>query len=1470
MSFRKAARRIISSFLVVALIGSLFSSLVHASSDIGIGIEPPNPTQQEHNVQSAQFDTLTPSESKVTLALGEGAHDVTVEAKYKDGSIKDVTTQGAWTSSNPAVAVVADGKITAVAVGTAQVLLNLKDAVVNIAVKVTAAPEAETPEEAGADEPTFVAFFLTTLNLAVETDTIYPVKLRGTYSDGQTIDITDDAVWTSEDPTVATVRNGIIKGLKTGAATSIKVKYGDLPALSISVMVQKDRIINDMTESLRLTSNLLKLLVTDAPYKLYADLSFTDKDLFDITAFGRWYSSDEKVAKVDANGVVTPVGKGKAYIYFEYKVTAPVGTPGEEGYDDGLGIDAALVFVGGPIKLVRTDYQGFTVPLDEPVILHSRSYQETSIQGVYDEGLRGENTVDEITSDIEWTVEDKSIATIANYGRIYAGSKEGTTTIRGTYLDYKIEFKVTVSNAVKAPLLNLVAEPDHYTITDGKPVGLPTIKAIYSDGLVEDITDQLSESDWAISDPTVANLSGNGEVVAESAGSAILRGTYYGWPVYIPVIVKQADQRKSAALDVATAALDLQAGAEHQLQVEATLDDQTKLDKTQVSSYTSKDPQVAVVSDHGVVRAVGAGTTTIDVGYGGQSTSVTVNVAGTRASVLPEAPASITSLKVSEPDVMLEAGSGAHAVTVQAGYQDGTTADVTTKGAWTTKDASVVQVTDGVLTPVGPGSTSVQLALDGAIVIVRVAVRDGDVSSNVRIPDQSAEAADPTTVALLVSTTNVRIEKGEKFPVQLLAVKSDGTTADVSTAAAWSSFDPTIADVAEDDGEMNIVGVSTGSDYTEIPKRGKTTVSIAYDSFPTLELNVSVTEKQDELDLVATQFIDPQSEGSGIYASGDTIRLYDGQPYLLEPVAVDSEGGAVQDLGGAWSFDKPNVAKANPDGSLEGIAAGDVTATYTYVHYGITYQATLQLQVVDLQRIEADAAFVAEGHYKVEINPQLSSFIQLEEVYLDELSNEHKEDLDRFIQWTVGDDSIVGLLYDYNVPNDVRFIAGTTEGTTTVTGAYNGKTIQFDVTVTKNPIQPKLLKLSADPTYFILNKKEDEGTPVINGIYSDGTVTAMNNEDLQWQVGNPLIADFNEEGKLHGTYYKGGMVVNAIYQGEAERIPVIVTYSDAPPLTTSLDITPQLTALQVGQEKQLTATQTLSDSTTEDVTQYAYFQSKNPEVATVTNDGKVTGIRPGTAKITVFYNGFTERLNVEVSAGGSSGPIPADPGPAPAPEPEPTPTPTPEPSPAHPVVSKAVDAGAVKVKLEQALAEPAEVSYGDVSPSSWSSDAIKLATKIGFVKGYADGSFHPKASITRAEFASMLANALGLQAAADTATFADAEKHWALKSIQALKSYDFIDGYGDGTFRPNQPITRAEIVTILAKVIDFGQAARTSSFKDVDNHWAVKNIEAVAEAGVVKGRNDHTFAPNEQASREESVTLILRALSVSLGLHLEA
>ncbi|RAV19683.1 cadherin-like beta sandwich domain-containing protein [Paenibacillus contaminans] len=152
---------------------------------------------------------------------------------------------------------------------------------------------------------------------------------------------------------------------------------------------------------------------------------------------------------------------------------------------------------------------------------------------------------------------------------------------------------------------------------------------------------------------------------------------------------------------------------------------------------------------------------------------------------------------------------------------------------------------------------------------------------------------------------------------------------------------------------------------------------------------------------------------------------------------------------------------------------------------------------------------------------------------------------------------------------------------------------------------------------------------------------------------------------------------------------------------------------------------------------------------------------------------------------------------------------------------------------DQALASTPAVaaeSFKDVE-GHWAADSIARLADDGILEGYPGGGFLPEGAVTRAEMAVILGRWAGVQQGADKGSFHDAAGHWAEEAIAAEATKGWLQGYEDGSFRPDAPITRAEAVVLLNRVLKREpiKDAQSAVWLDVSSaHWAYGDIQAAS------------------------------------------
>lgn len=122
----------------------------------------------------------------------------------------------------------------------------------------------------------------------------------------------------------------------------------------------------------------------------------------------------------------------------------------------------------------------------------------------------------------------------------------------------------------------------------------------------------------------------------------------------------------------------------------------------------------------------------------------------------------------------------------------------------------------------------------------------------------------------------------------------------------------------------------------------------------------------------------------------------------------------------------------------------------------------------------------------------------------------------------------------------------------------------------------------------------------------------------------------------------------------------------------------------------------------------------------------------------------------------------------------------------------------------------------------------------------------------------LLVGAAGNQAVVAHGKLQDIHGHWAEEDINSLVEKGVISGYDDGTFRPNQQITRAEFTKLFVHTFMLNDVAYSPNYVDVKGHWAKKEISIASGHGIISGKGYQHFAPNDLLTREELSVFLYR------------
>lgn len=665
-------------------------------------------TTQSMKADSAKLDLKLKSTKQVALTV-----------TYADGSTEDVTQQAEWSSDNSDVASVYKGLVTAIASGQAVITAQYGDKSITIPVYVEIVKKLVSSKN--------------DLFLKVNgTDTL---KLTATYANGDEVDVTAAAEWSSDNSDVAGVDKGNIIAYKSGQA-SITASYGSKTS-TIIVDVSVARKLTVDAKSLSLRKGDTKALKLEATY--------ADGSTEIVTDGAEWSSSDQGVAVV-SKGSVKALDSGEATITAKYgdksvtvsvevdpaaKLTADqvkfdvqpgdvvqvklTATYADESTGDVTGKatwttsnasfatvdDGTIVAVDRGEATITAKYGKKSVKVtvsvgaldtlsisEKTLVMKEDDRKQLTVTAKYKDG-----TIKDVTDDAEWTSSSTAIAEVSD-GLVTAWSS-GKATLTAKFGEKSVTAAAQVELADK-----LSASHRSVILRKGQNAQV-TLTATYSDGTTEDVT---AKADWSVQSAKVAEISG-GLVTAFERGKTTLVAKYGSKTLSIPLEVDYA-----AKLTLGKKELLLKSGLTEQLTLTATFSDGTTQDVSGEAEWSARSYKIADVSDTGLVSAVAYGKTSVTAKFGGRSVSVSVEVD------------SLKYLKSDVKTVEMSVGQKKN-IALTATYKDGTVGDVTERAEWKSSRENSADIMDGMITAYEKGTSSITAKFGGKTVSIKVIVK---------------------------------------------------------------------------------------------------------------------------------------------------------------------------------------------------------------------------------------------------------------------------------------------------------------------------------------------------------------------------------------------------------------------------------------------------------------------------------------------------------------------------------------------------------------------------------------------------------------------------------------------------------------------------------------------------------------------------------------------------------------------------
>lgn len=614
---------------------------------------------------------------------------------------------------------------------------------------------------------------------------------------------------------------------------------------------------------------------------------------------------------------------------------------------------------------------------------------------------------------------------------------------------------------------------------------------------------------------------------------------------------------------------------------------------------------------------------------------------------------------------------------------------------------------------------------------------------------------------------------------------------------------------------------------------------------------IGFTDSVDEIDfyLISVQF--PTSNYS-VFVDGNVSLHVQGQ-------YSDASTRTLTD-GIAYSTSDVNVASVDGAGILTGHAPGTVVVTATYMRKSATAVVTVLPPPASEPEPEPEPELlgITSSLDTVQLRIGQSATAQLSAEYTDGNIVDVTDDA----LWLSRNPAVASV--------DQGRITVNSEGITVVDATYGGKTLSISVTGVKTDISspgPELLGIASNLDTVRLTIGQS-AMAQLTAEYTNGNIVDVTGDAL-WVTRNPAVASV-DRGRIT-VNSAGTTVVDVTYGGKTLSISVtgVDPASDPEPtpvpellgITSSLDTV----RLTIGQSTTAQLSAEYTDGSITDVAGDALWVTRNPAVASV-DQGRITANSAGTTVVDATYGGKTLSISVTGVApsttrsgtkrsGSINQPESEDDGEVPAPG-------NTAPIPIDSVFDNIIDVDEMVARIRTNLNTGHVNSFTDIS-GHWAADDINTAARIGVVNGYDDNTFKPDHIMTRAEFTVMIARAFRFhEDEAPLANFTDITDNWAKNEIQRMSSLGILKGYPDQTFRPNQTISRAEMVEILCRILNLSllPADQDIIFTDLGSNWNNDHVMRLAEAGIIKGKDTHKFDPSGSSTRAEAVTMIIAIL----------
>jgi hypothetical protein len=1034
--------------------------------------------------------------------------------------------------------------------------------------------------------------------------TAVKLTVEAGFTNGTTLDVTSTAKVASNDTTVATVDNnaGAITTVSRGVAALIATYRGDTDSDVLRVTSGAY-----VTGSLDLTP-VEGAVPNGTTTEALVEAAFTNGTTLDVTEAATVASNDTTVATVAGNGTVTAERRGVARLDATYRGDADA---------EALTVTAAT-YVPGTLA----------VTLDDTAVPNGTT-TSLAVAAAFTNG-----TTLDVTDAVTLVSNDTGIATAAADGTLTAVGR-GVANLTATYEGDADTDVVTVTPAAYIPgSLNTTL------VEDVVPNGTTTeviVEAAFTNGTTRTVTEAATVTS---NDTTVATVAGNGTVTAERRGVARLRGAYRGdadsdslsvtAATYVPGTLQATLNDAEAPNGTATS-----------LTVTAAFTNGTTRDVTEAAILRSNDAEVATVADNGSITAVDRGVVTFTATYEGDADTDTLTV--TPAAYVPG------TLEATLDRSRTPNGTAVK-LTVEAGFTNGTTLDVTGGADLASNDTAVATIENdtGLVSTERIGTARFTATYGG---------------------DTGSETLRVTSAAYVTGSLNVTLAEevvpnGTTTEVVIEATFTNGTTQAVTEAATLTSNDTAVATVSENgtataerrgvarldatyrgDADAKALTVTAATyvpgtiratlNDAEIPNGTTTSIAVtaAFTNGTTRDVTEAAILRSNDTGVVTIA-----DDGTVAAATKGVTRLTatfggDADAAVLGVGPAAYVGGSLNVTLAASRIPNGTTTTLTVEAAFTNGTIREVTTAAT-VYATETAIATVRGRTVSGVRegtVDVRAEYggdTAADELTVSPAAYVAGSLNLS-VADASIPNGTATTVTVRAEFTNGTTrDVTGAATTYSNDTTVATVSGRTitaasDGTVEIAADYGGDTVSVGLIVGPAAYVPDSLTVTLADS-IVANGTTT--TVTVEATFTNGTTRAVTGA-ATLSSNATAVASVSDGGTVT-VAREGSTTIEAEYGNDTS--VATLTVEPAVYVPGTLNATPAETTVPNGTTTTLVVEAAFTNGTTRTVTSSAALASNDTSVAVVSDDGTVTAVGQGVAGLTVTFGGETASATLTV------------------------------------------------------------------------------------------------------------------------------------------------------------------------------------------------------------------------------------------------